>query len=191
MSAEPCLQSEEMPIEDDVRRATKLLETVMQASGLTRKELDFKLGAGPGYVSQVLTGRMELKMRHILAILRALDVEPSLFFQTLYPEARRSTDQTVMEEFLKRFQHLGFGSGAPLPLAPGPGVDVFELEGLIRSAVRTALTERLPGAPTWMSARHRSAAGAESGSDAPGPVNMVKPMERRPAGEVHSGRSAS
>ncbi|HEY2737534.1 MAG TPA: helix-turn-helix transcriptional regulator [Thermoanaerobaculia bacterium] len=130
-----------MTIEDEVRRATKLLETVMQAAGLTRKDLDQRLGAGPGYVSQVLTGRMELKLRHILAILRALDVEPSLFFQTLYPDARPSTDQAVMEEFLKRFQKLGFGTGtAPPP--PPPVLDPQELERLIQTAVRTALTER-------------------------------------------------
>jgi len=130
-----------MTIEDEVRRATKLLETVMQAAGLTRKDLDQRLGAGPGYVSQVLTGRMELKLRHILAILRALDVEPSLFFQTLYPDARPSTDQAVMEEFLKRFQKLGFGAGAPPPQPP-PVLDPQELERLIQTAVRTALTER-------------------------------------------------
>jgi transcriptional regulator with XRE-family HTH domain len=133
-----------MTIEDEVRRATKLLETVMQAAGLTRKDLDQRLGAGPGYVSQVLTGRMELKLRHILAILRALDVEPGLFFQTLYPDARPATDQAVMEEFLKRFQKLGFGTAAPPPPAP-PALDPGELEKLIQSAVRTALAEREAG----------------------------------------------
>ena len=84
-----------MAIDDEVRRATKLLETVMQAAGLTRKDLDQKLGAGPGYVSQVLTGRMELKFRHILAILHALDVEPAVYFQTLYPENRPSSDAMI------------------------------------------------------------------------------------------------
>src|SRR3954469_13058649 len=132
-----------MTIDDEVRRATKLLETVMQAAGLTRKDLDQRLGAGPGYVSQVLTGRMELKFRHILAILRALDVEPGLFFQTLYPETRPATDQAVMEEFLKRFQKLGFGS-APAPPSP-PALDPQELEKLIQSAVRNALAERQGG----------------------------------------------
>jgi transcriptional regulator with XRE-family HTH domain len=129
-----------MTIEDEIRRATKLLETVMQAAGLTRKDLDQRLGAGPGYVSQVLTGRMELKLRHILAILRSLDVEPSLFFQTLYPDARPSTDQAVMEEFLKRFQKLGFAGSPPPP--PPPALDPQELEKLIQSAVRNALAER-------------------------------------------------
>jgi len=134
-----------MTIDDEVRRATKLLETVMQAAGLTRKDLDQKLGAGPGYVSQVLTGRMELKLRHIIAILRSLEVEPAVFFQTLYPENRPATDAVVMEEFLRRFQQLGFG---PRPAQPPPALDPQGLETLIRSAVRAALAESPePGAP--------------------------------------------
>jgi transcriptional regulator with XRE-family HTH domain len=126
-----------MTIDDEVRRATKLLETVMQAAGLTRKDLDQKLGAGPGYVSQVLTGRMELKFRHILSVLRALDVEPTVFFQTLYPENRPSTDAVVMEEFLRRFQKLGFGAQSAPP--PTPTLDPNELERMIQNAVRAAL----------------------------------------------------
>lgn len=133
-----------MTIDDEVRRATKLLETVMQAAGMTRKDLDQKLGAGPGYVSQVLTGRMELKFRHILAILRALDVEPSVFFQTLYPESRPSSDAVVMEEFLRRFQKLGFGGGKAAP-PPSPALEPQELEKLIQNAVRAALAEQTGG----------------------------------------------
>ena len=134
-----------MTIDDEVRRATKLLETVMQAAGLTRKDLDQKLGAGPGYVSQVLTGRMELKLRHIIAILRALEVEPTIFFQTLYPENRPATDAVMMEEFLRRFQQMGFG---PRPAQPAPALDTQELEALIRTAVRAALSEEpKPGTP--------------------------------------------
>ena len=110
----------------------------MQAAGLTRKDLDQKLGAGPGYVSQVLTGRMELKLRHIIAILRALEVDPTVFFQTLYPENRPATDAVVMEEFLRRFQQLGFG---PRPAQPAPALDAQGLETLIRTAVRAALSE--------------------------------------------------
>ncbi|HEY2289560.1 MAG TPA: helix-turn-helix transcriptional regulator [Thermoanaerobaculia bacterium] len=127
-----------MNIDDEVRRATKLLETVMQAAGLTRKDLDQRLGAGPGYVSQVLTGRMELKFRHVLSILRALEVEPSVFFQTLYPENRPSTDTVVMEEFLRRFQKLGFGPPSAPP--PAPALDPQDLERMIQNAVRAAMS---------------------------------------------------
>jgi transcriptional regulator with XRE-family HTH domain len=162
-----------MTIDDDVRRATKLLETVMQAAGLTRKDLDQRLGAGPGYVSQVLTGRMELKFRHVLAILRALDVEPSVFFQTLYPEDRPSTDAVVMEEFLRRFQKLGFGA-APAP-PPSPALDPQELERMIQNAVRAALT----GVPAGSSA-------ASSG----GPPQLGNPEGGKPRGKGPRGGKA-
>lgn len=132
-----------MSIEDEVHRATRLLETVIQAAGATRKELDLKLGAGPGYVSQVLTGRMELKLRHILSILRALGVEPSLYFSTLYPEDRQSSDSVVMEEFLRRFEKLGLGNKAPEPsAAAGSPLDPQTLHELIQEAVRSALAEQ-------------------------------------------------
>lgn len=117
----------------------------MQAAGMTRKDLDQKLEAGPGYVSQVLTGRMELKFRHILAILRALEVEPSVFFQTLYPESRPSSDAVVMEEFLRRFQKLGFGGAKTTAPPPSPALEPQELEKLIQNAVRAALAEQTAG----------------------------------------------
>jgi hypothetical protein len=103
-------------------------------------------------VSQVLTGRMELKFRHILAILRALEVEPNVFFQTLYPENRPATDAVVMEEFLRRFQKLGFGAQPAPP--PKPALDPQELERMIQNAVRAALasapsaTEPPPDGPS-------------------------------------------
>jgi len=160
-----------MTIDDEVRRATKLLETVMQAAGLTRKDLDQKLGAGPGYVSQVLTGRMELKFRHILSVLRALDVEPNVFFQTLYPENRPSTDAVVMEEFLRRFQKLGFGTQSPPP--PTPTLDPNELERMIQNAVRAALA----GAPAT------EAAPGEDPPSPPSPPENTKPRGgRKPRG---------
>jgi len=158
-----------MTIDDEVRRATKLLETVMQASGLTRKDLDQRLGAGPGYVSQVLTGRMELKLRHVLAILHALEVEPSVFFQTLYPEDRPSSDSVVMEEFLRRFQKLGFG--APPAPPPSPALDPQELERMIQNAVRAALT----GVP---------AVSASAPEDAP---RLGSPEGDRPRGKGPRG----
>jgi hypothetical protein len=141
-----------MSIDEEVRRATKLLETIMQAGGLTRKDLDRRLGAGPGYMSQLFTGRMELKLRHILAVLAALDVEPGVFFQTLYPHGRPVGDKGLMEEFLKRYPTLGLGGGAasppsraPLtsldPLNPLNPLNYAELRELVEGALRSVLRE--------------------------------------------------
>jgi hypothetical protein len=140
-----------MTIDEEVRRATKLLETIMQAEGLTRKDLDQRLGAGPGYMSQLFTGRMELKLRHVLSVLRALEVEPGLFFQTLYPAGPPVADKLLLEEFLKRYPklHPEAQESSPPPAPPvGAGVDYEQLHSLIQSAVRSALQDRpanLPG----------------------------------------------
>ena len=166
-----------MTIDDEVRRATKLLETVMQAAGLTRKDLDQRLSAGPGYVSQVLTGRMELKFRHILAVLRALEVDPSVFFQTLYPENRPATDAVVMEEFLRRFQKLGFGAQPAPP--PKPVLDPQELERMIQNAVRAALA----GAPP------APAMPLEDPSGENPPENM-KPRGGKPRGSTRKPKKS-
>lgn len=134
-----------MTIDDEVRRATKLLETIMQAGGLSRKDLDQRLGAGPGYVSQLFTGRMELKVRHVLAILRALRVEPGVFFQTLYPDGKPVGEKRLTEEFLKRFR--GLGDGAAPTERQAAAFDVSALHDLIQSAVRAALREIPQGGP--------------------------------------------
>jgi transcriptional regulator with XRE-family HTH domain len=167
-----------MAIDDEVRRATKLLETVMQAAGLTRKDLDQRLGAGPGYVSQVLTGRMELKFRHILAILRALEVEPSVFFETLYPENRPATDAVVMEEFLRRFQKLGFGA-QPAPV-PSPTFNPGELERMIQNAVRAALA----GPPGTLPEGHGPV--GEEGPEGQEPRRGGSPRHRKRPGGTKS-----
>lgn len=166
-----------MTIDDEVRRATKLLETVMQASGLTRKDLDQRLSAGPGYVSQVLTGRMELKFRHILAILRALELEPSVFFQTLYPENRPASDAVVMEEFLRRFQRLGFGAQPTPP--PKPVLDPQELERMIQNAVRAALA----GAPSAPEPPPADPSGEN-------PPENTKPQGGKPRGGTRKPRKS-
>src|SRR4028118_1494461 len=81
-----------------------------------------------------------------------------------------------MEEFLKRFQKLGFGGSAP---PPPPAIDSHELERLIQSAVRTALAARGGGEPER---------GGRGGAPAPPPPRAVDPQgwERRTQGAVRT-----
>lgn len=156
-----------MSVEDDVQRAKKLLETVIHASGLTRREMDKRLGAGPGYVSQVLTGRMELKYKHILAILDALEIDAAVFFQTLFPEVEPVSGQGVVEEFMRRLHKLGFGPRPPTSL-PSPAVDAQDLERLVENAVRAALTDQADRANQAERAERADQDGRRPGDTHPG-----------------------
>ena len=137
-------------IDDEVTRAARLLETMMKMAGINRQELDRRMAAGRGYASQVLSGRMELKYRHILAMLQALDVHPATFFGILHPPPESPGSATTSERLLTELRRAGFGDRrqalpAPSP-APLPPIDPDDLDRRIRIAVREAL-ERAGNAP--------------------------------------------
>ncbi|HWM91197.1 MAG TPA: helix-turn-helix transcriptional regulator [Thermoanaerobaculia bacterium] len=130
-----------MTIDDEVRRAARLLDALIQATGTSREELERRLEASPGYVNRLLAGRVELKLRHIVAILRALEIEPGLFFQTLYPGAGPVGGTVRMDELRQRLEELGF-EGKAAPARPEIGMD--DLERLVQGAVQAVLSRREP-----------------------------------------------
>jgi hypothetical protein len=131
----------QQPQTDETRRALKLLEALIKVHGLTKKALDAKLGKGAGYTSQVLTGRLELKYRHILEILGALDLDPGMFFRALFLAPSKPGESGMMEKFLESMQHLGAYGERRQPLA-APLIDDADLERRIRAAVDEVLRER-------------------------------------------------
>jgi hypothetical protein len=130
-----------MTIDDEVRRAVKLLEALIQATGVSPEDLEKRLEASPGYLGRLLLGTVELKLRHILVILRSLEIEPALFFQTLYPETGPAGGTVRLDELRQRLMALGVGCE---PTAPKPEVRMDDLERLVQGAVQAALSSRKP-----------------------------------------------
>ncbi|HZF12902.1 MAG TPA: hypothetical protein VFE33_29285 [Thermoanaerobaculia bacterium] len=137
------------PDQDEVERAIKLIEGVMRVQGVTKKILDERLGKSPGYFAQVLSGRLELKYRHILAILRGLDLEPRVFFRSLFPEpGEAASGARMLERLFAELQRSGYGSyhlanPAPPPSPAQPSaISPDELDRRIQAAVTAALAER-------------------------------------------------
>jgi hypothetical protein len=149
-------------IDDEIRRARKLLETLVKIAGLNRQEVDGRLGQGRGYTSQVLTGRVELKYRHILAFLEVVDIDPGMFFRVLFPEVsdlsrRREPDGRLAERLFRQLHRAGYGErpASPAPPSPAPlsqpappaNIDPETLERRIREAIRELLGSGEPSAP--------------------------------------------
>ena len=129
--------------EDDqeVRRAIKLIEAVMRVQGVTKKDLDRRLGKATGYFAQVLSGRLELKFRHVSSILRALEVDPGIFFRALYPEPpEAAVSGRGMERYLGSLHRMGLAVRSEPP--PSASIDADELERRIRGAIQEALAVR-------------------------------------------------
>lgn len=142
--------------DEEVRQAIKLIEAVMRVQSVTKKDLDRRLGKATGYFAQVLSGRLELKYRHVSSILRALEVDPGVFFRALYPEqaAEAMASGRGMERFLGSLHRMGLAVRSELP--PPAGIDADELERRIRGAIQEALAVR-GGDPAASGARARKA----------------------------------
>lgn len=69
-----------MSAQEDVQRVLALFKRAIRSSGLSQKEVDRRIGVQPGYLSQVMIGRLDLKLKHLLRGLEAIDVDPVGFF---------------------------------------------------------------------------------------------------------------
>jgi transcriptional regulator with XRE-family HTH domain len=83
-------------IDDDIRRCAKMLESVVRMDGLSARQLEEKLGYGAGTVNRLFSGKIELKLRHILLILEVIGIPPSQFFREVFPEDGRPRSEPEM-----------------------------------------------------------------------------------------------
>ncbi|HXO19603.1 MAG TPA: hypothetical protein VOA87_06715 [Thermoanaerobaculia bacterium] len=141
-----------MSTQDEVKKALRLLSTLLKIAELPQKELDVRLGQGRGYSSQVLTGRVALKYKHLLGMLEALDVKPMVFFSILHhgPEGMPLQDNDVVR-MLESLHAVGFedseakhAASPALPTQPPVATDPAELTRIIQAAVVEALGVRQP-----------------------------------------------
>ena len=65
-----------MDVAHEVQRFSELLRLRIVASGLTQRAVERKLGWSTGYVSQLLRGNQDLKLKQVYAILGAIGVSP-------------------------------------------------------------------------------------------------------------------
>src|ERR1700730_11077943 len=89
-------------VEEEVRRYAGLLRQAIRAAGLSVSEVERRLGAGPKALRRIFSGQVDLKLKHIVAILRIIGMSQEEFFaiasrpkQTPHPQpphAHTATD---------------------------------------------------------------------------------------------------
>ncbi|MGH2627506.1 MAG: hypothetical protein ACRDHY_12750 [Anaerolineales bacterium] len=121
-------------VAEDTERMRKLLSVVITACGLTRQDVDKRLGVPRGYTAAVLSGRRALKQKHVTAFLLSLGVHPSLFFDILYPRDVPIGSVSATEDFARRLEALRF---VPHPQPPPPPPASLSTEELLRAVEDT------------------------------------------------------
>lgn len=129
-----------------VERARWLLGHLIQMAGLGRRDVDERLGLTRGQVSQVLTGRVSLKLEMILLILDEVGMEPVLFFKLLF-ELPDEGDNPFLALLYRKMIESGAMKPEHLILPPEPApVPADELRRLVREELQDvlALAQRTP-----------------------------------------------
>jgi Cro/C1-type HTH DNA-binding domain len=73
--------------DNDLRQLRSLIEQAVRASGRPVRELERSLGIGHGNLYHLFDGRLDLRVRHLLAIAQLLGVSPTDFLEIGCPEA--------------------------------------------------------------------------------------------------------
>ena len=77
------------------------IRLLIYLSDTTQREVESRVGFSRGYLSQILGGTVEIKYWQLLAILQAIDFEPSEFFAKLFPR-RRHPALEVLDDFRRQ-----------------------------------------------------------------------------------------
>lgn len=73
-------------VKEEVDRIRSRLKLLIHLSKSNQRQVEQRAGFSKGYLSQLLCGNIDLKYRHVLSVLDALDIPAYEFFADLYPE---------------------------------------------------------------------------------------------------------
>ena len=93
-------KAETRPLLDEIRRLVRF-------SDISQRDVEKGAGFSKGYLSQLLGQNLDLKMWHILAILKVLDVDSGHYFQRVFgPPPETSSKPRSLEKFERLSQPI-------------------------------------------------------------------------------------
>src|SRR5258706_11668754 len=124
-------------IDADLSSLRALLREAIAATRFTTREAEEALGMAHGSLERVLTGKLELKVRHILALAAILKVSPADFFVLGCPSANGAAQNEVIE---------WLSPPARRAVKVAPTAKSSPLTDLVRTTIREELAQAHQGA---------------------------------------------
>lgn len=124
----------------DLQKLRQVLREVVKAAKASRmqvREMERELGIGHGSLYRLIDGELDMRVRHLLAFARLLEIPPSDFFELGCPNAMSGAKRRLTD-------WIGQPSGqAAVPTAASLSLE--QLKELIRSTVREELEQQSAG----------------------------------------------
>jgi hypothetical protein len=126
-------------VEVEVQKYSGALRQAIRAAGFSVSEVERRLGGGPKSLRRVFGGHVDLKFKHVVAVLRIIGMSQEQFFAIASRHQRR---RSAGSEFLATFERIGYrGEFAPVgDDAQDPSDEEFDR--MVEDAVERALRRR-------------------------------------------------
>lgn len=122
----------------EVTRLTNLLASAIKFSGWKQRDIEKALSWSSGIMSRLLSGAIELKVKHIQEICEVIGFPPARFFHAAYPTADGGGPESARLQHMLEQLHPAEAEpepvAAPQPAAPST-VDQTEVERLVFGAL--------------------------------------------------------
>jgi transcriptional regulator with XRE-family HTH domain len=138
--------------EAEVVRLTNLLASAIRFSGWKQRDIEKSLGLSSGSMSRLLSGGIELKIKHVLEICEVIGFPPARFFHASYPAAEEGGNDAVrLQRLLEQLHPVP--EAAPEPpaapqAAPASAVNQAEVERMVFGALAKFFSNMGGGPPT-------------------------------------------
>jgi transcriptional regulator with XRE-family HTH domain len=122
---------------EEIARIAAALRTAIRLSGISHRQVERELGLSTGYLTRILAGQVELRVRHVLDVCRVIGLPPDRFFGALFPMQEGPASMVRLERGLAQ---LHPPPGRPLALSTGASSEsrskpVSELLRRVRQAL--------------------------------------------------------
>ncbi len=126
--------------EVEVRHYAGVLRQAVRAAGLSVTEVERRLGVGPKSLRRVFGGQVDLKFKHVVAVLRVIGMSQEEFFSIAL---RRRRKRSRAGGFLAAFRNAGYrGDFEPVPEDLEPPLSAEEFDRQVEEAVQRVLARR-------------------------------------------------
>ncbi len=125
--------------EAEVTRLTNLLASSIKFSGWKQRDIEKTLGWSSGSMSRLLSGGIELKIKHVLEICGVIGFPPARFFHASYPTAEEGgNDAARLQRLLEQLHPILEAEPEPAaapPPAAAPSLGQADVEKMVYGAL--------------------------------------------------------
>jgi hypothetical protein len=162
-------------VEEEARYYAGVLRQAIRAAGYSVSEVERQLGLGPKALRRVFGGQIDLKFRHMVAILRVIGMSQEEFLSIAIANRQKMRRKRVPGgEFLAAFENAGYTS-KPAPMDEDQGDDLSDedfdrrVEGVLKQLMRRRAARNAEAADTSETALKGMAADMAPDDDASEP----------------------